>query len=369
MTNSRYTISIRFLCLLLALLVLCACAFAFFVPQRASAAVGSADVPISTGSFGDVVDFSFLSGFSVTSNSSAECNIYTASPSGNMMVALNKPSEPLSCTLSIFGSPWIYEAVEYVDPGKSYTHVTDNVTMGFSGFRNYSYRGWRPFSTSVTFSMKFNDYFYSKYNLISGDLSSVTIDNLSVSVIPGGSSYRSSSGATLYDFRMNWTIDFDLLDSSSEKFARCVFSFSLLLPFGSSSSDSVSIVAPLMPAVAELSFSNLYPQYGYGMVWHVVSTSSAAAYSSGYKAGVSDTTVALNATINPTSASYNAGYQKGVDDSGNYSFASLIGAVVDAPVNAFKSMFNFELLGVNLTGFFMALFVLCVIVSILRVVL
>lgn len=63
---------------------------------------------------------------------------------------------------------------------------------------------------------------------------------------------------------------------------------------------------------------------------------------------------------------FNNGYEQGSEDSNQYSFMSLISATIDAPVKYFQSLFNFELLGVNLQGFLTGLFTLCVIVTIVK---
>lgn len=63
---------------------------------------------------------------------------------------------------------------------------------------------------------------------------------------------------------------------------------------------------------------------------------------------------------------YNKGHQDGSEDSGQYTFLSLVSSVIDAPMTYFQSLFNFELLGVNLQGFLMALFTLCVVVTIIK---
>lgn len=77
-----------------------------------------------------------------------------------------------------------------------------------------------------------------------------------------------------------------------------------------------------------------------------------AGYSTGYNAG--DT------------AGYNRGYNAGVADSNDYSFIGLIGAVIDAPISAFTGLFNFEILGVNISGFLLGLFTLCVVIVVVR---
>lgn len=63
---------------------------------------------------------------------------------------------------------------------------------------------------------------------------------------------------------------------------------------------------------------------------------------------------------------FNNGYTEGVDSANDYTFLSLISATIDAPVSYFQSLFNFELLGVNLQGFLTGLFTLCVIVTIFK---
>lgn len=63
---------------------------------------------------------------------------------------------------------------------------------------------------------------------------------------------------------------------------------------------------------------------------------------------------------------FNTGYSEGSEDSNQYTFLNLVSSTIDAPLTYFQSLFNFELLGVNLQGFLMALFTLCVIVTIVK---
>lgn len=94
---------------------------------------------------------------------------------------------------------------------------------------------------------------------------------------------------------------------------------------------------------------------------------SSAGYSSGYAegeaAGYRDGYGVGNGV------GYNNGYSDGVEAGGNYTFFSLISAVIDAPVQAFMGLFNFELLGVNLAGFFTGLLTLAFIVTVVRLIL
>lgn len=68
---------------------------------------------------------------------------------------------------------------------------------------------------------------------------------------------------------------------------------------------------------------------------------------------------------------YGVGFNKGQVDasSGNYTFLGLIGSVIDAPISAFRGLLDFELLGVNMSSFVLAVMSLCVIIVIIRMVL
>lgn len=67
-------------------------------------------------------------------------------------------------------------------------------------------------------------------------------------------------------------------------------------------------------------------------------------------------------------AGYNMGLQHGLADASDYSFFSLLSAVIDVPIQAFTSLFNFDLLGINLADFFYAIFTVCVILAVLRLI-
>lgn len=63
------------------------------------------------------------------------------------------------------------------------------------------------------------------------------------------------------------------------------------------------------------------------------------------------------------------GYNEGVEDGGKYSFFSLFSSLIDAPINAFRNLFNFEIFGQNLTNFFLALFTFALIIKIIQLLL
>lgn len=64
-----------------------------------------------------------------------------------------------------------------------------------------------------------------------------------------------------------------------------------------------------------------------------------------------------------SASGYSAGYAEGVAASNTYSFSALIGSVIDVPLHVFKSMFDFEVFGVNLTTFFLSLLTVCIIIK------
>lgn len=66
---------------------------------------------------------------------------------------------------------------------------------------------------------------------------------------------------------------------------------------------------------------------------------------------------------------YNAGFNAGAAEGSNYSFMTLLGAVFDAPISAFRGLLNFEVLGVNMSAFVTAMLSLCVVFVLLKLIL
>lgn len=60
------------------------------------------------------------------------------------------------------------------------------------------------------------------------------------------------------------------------------------------------------------------------------------------------------------------GYANGSKNQGDYTFLGLIGSVVDAPLNSFRQMFDFEILGMNLSGFLLSLFSISLILVVVK---
>lgn len=68
---------------------------------------------------------------------------------------------------------------------------------------------------------------------------------------------------------------------------------------------------------------------------------------------------------------YNAGYSVGLDEGTNTDAGinSIFGGILDIgliPINIFLAIFNFEILGINLTGFFTAILTTCLVVIMVR---
>lgn len=66
---------------------------------------------------------------------------------------------------------------------------------------------------------------------------------------------------------------------------------------------------------------------------------------------------------------YDTGFTAGVSQANNYSFAGLLSAVIDVPVSTFRSLFNFELLGVNLSSFFFTILTILIILAVIKLLL
>lgn len=94
----------------------------------------------------------------------------------------------------------------------------------------------------------------------------------------------------------------------------------------------------------------------------------AQGFENGYNAGVTDgsNTGYQDGYNAGQTIGYQDGYNAGVEHGGNYTFLGLIGAVIDAPVSAFTSLLNFNILGVNILGFVTGLLTLALIIFIIK---
>lgn len=86
------------------------------------------------------------------------------------------------------------------------------------------------------------------------------------------------------------------------------------------------------------------------------------AYDNGFSAGVNS--INKNDIFNQ---GYTKGFSEGSAEGSNYTFMSLLGAVIDAPISAFTGMFDFTLLGVNLRSFILAMLTLAIVIVLIRI--
>lgn len=91
-------------------------------------------------------------------------------------------------------------------------------------------------------------------------------------------------------------------------------------------------------------------------------TKSQEAYDNGFSAGVNS--INKNDIFNQ---GYTKGFSEGSAEGSNYTFMSLLGAVIDAPISAFTGMFDFTLLGVNLRSFILAMLTLAIVIVLIRI--
>lgn len=86
-------------------------------------------------------------------------------------------------------------------------------------------------------------------------------------------------------------------------------------------------------------------------------------YAQGYDDGYSEGDIA------GYNRGYNLGHADGVATANDYSFFSLMSSVVDVPINAILSLFNFELFGFNLQPLLTTLLTLCVALAVIKLIL
>lgn len=142
-------------------------------------------------------------------------------------------------------------------------------------------------------------------------------------------------------------LEFDLVNTS----------FPLKI-YGFSFSDFVSVWKANTNNVYEIVYTyDLTASEFFGVA--VEFTGYANDYNSGYKEGYSV----------GSSTGYNRGYSEGVKAAGDFTFLSLLGAVVDAPLQAVGGMLNFNLLGFNMLNFFYALLTCALVIAVIRLIL
>lgn len=93
-------------------------------------------------------------------------------------------------------------------------------------------------------------------------------------------------------------------------------------------------------------------------------------YSLGYNAGYNDgyNSGILEGTASGKQSGYIQGYNAGynVGSSGNNPLYGMVVAVVDAPINIFKDIFNFDILGINIAGVVFGIISLLIIIWLIK---
>lgn len=197
----------------------------------------------------------------------------------------------------------------------------------------------------------------------------------------GEISYRSSSGLSLviqYQPTSTSTVGGNI-NWSTSRYAYVFYSpsgnDSILFDMGSFAVeplDTSSVVHYYMTGFSGISFKmSLYFNNGSTLMEYtgtfsptsIVTNADSGNYSQGYDVGYKkgyDVGKDYGEAL---------GYQKGVDDANLYSFGNLISAVIDVPINSFKSLLNFDFLGINLLDFSLALLTFVLIVKIVGLIL
>lgn len=93
-------------------------------------------------------------------------------------------------------------------------------------------------------------------------------------------------------------------------------------------------------------------------------------YNDGYNVGVKDNSTLQEQYELGVSQGFSqgkvVGYNKGIEDANTYSFTNLLGSVFDVPIKAFNGLLDFEVLGVNLRGFYLSILTACLVLAIIR---
>lgn len=130
--------------------------------------------------------------------------------------------------------------------------------------------------------------------------------------------------------------------------------------------------------VSDITFSGIL-KYDYSAYQRGYQNGYSAGYQNGYDVGFTngrdsvDTSVISNNAYNQgynagIRAGYDVGYQEGYQAgaNGGATLVQPITAIIDIPINLAKGIFNFEILGVNLSNFLLSLITVLFVISVLR---
>lgn len=174
-----------------------------------------------------------------------------------------------------------------------------------------------------------------------------TFDSVYATAVEIGSSYNFPYGTAFndYNFTYNGKFNFCSYHLSND----CIITFALGCYINT---NDTYLWDYRLYGFADSSLQDIYYQQGFNAG---LSEGNNAGYSLGYANGYNEGS--------------NAGFNEGVASANDYSFFSLIGAVIDAPITAFKSLFNFDFLGFNMLNFVTGLITFCFVIWIVRLIL
>ena len=93
-------------------------------------------------------------------------------------------------------------------------------------------------------------------------------------------------------------------------------------------------------------------------------------YVEGYNNGLSNNTGYQEAYQNGLDEGFTNGYfsgkNAGIEQANTYSFSSLMASVFDVPIKAFTALFDFDILGVNMKGFYLSILTACVVLAVVK---
>lgn len=242
-----------------------------------------------------------------------------------------------------------------IDPFGHYIIFNSDERFDFDSFINYVYEYGSEYYLSVrhhTFLSDdtFNCGLHLKFNTFTNDISYVVFSHTgSVNenrFVPKITYYDSLGNELFYiEFLFGQTLSFYY-----ETMGSPTISPNTLLGMNITGSY---YIAPLTDTSADSYYYNSGYSSGYNVGYD---DGRRLGYTSGYKDG--------------NNAGYNSGYAVGFSSAvaeDTYSFNSLFGAVIDAPIKAFRGLFSFEVFGVDMTNFLLSLFTVCVIITIIKV--
>lgn len=115
-----------------------------------------------------------------------------------------------------------------------------------------------------------------------------------------------------------------------------------------------------------------YPTNSFFNIYSTQSQTALTSFDDGYQKGVEagrKGAVSENAQAvsNARAVGYEEGRRDALADGNDYTFIGLLGAVFDAPIKSFQGLLNFDVLGVNMQSFVLALLSLSVIIIIIKI--